>query len=61
LGRVTSVTPQIAEQLFARVGNMTRSKSSLDRLPKVLADRLDDDKVTFEKTLREAMAIPGEA
>jgi hypothetical protein len=61
LGRVTSVTPQIAEQLFARVGNMTPSKSSLDRLPKVLADRWDDDKVTFEKTLREAMAIPEEA
>jgi hypothetical protein len=58
---VSQVTPQIAEQLFARVGNMTPSKSSLDRLPKVLADRWDDDKVTFEKTLREAMAIPDEA
>jgi hypothetical protein len=58
---VSQVTPQIAEQLFARVGNMTPSKSSLDRLPKVLADRWDDDRVTFEKTLREAMAIPEEA
>jgi hypothetical protein len=30
------MTPQRAEELFERVGNMTPSKSSLDRLPKAL-------------------------
>jgi hypothetical protein len=33
---VTQMTPEKAEELFARVGNMEPSKSSLDRLPKAL-------------------------
>jgi hypothetical protein len=33
---VTQMTPQKAEDLFGRVGNMGPSKSSLDRLPKAL-------------------------
>jgi hypothetical protein len=36
---VTQMTPQKAENLFARVGNMDPSKSSLDRLPKALGER----------------------
>lgn len=58
---VSQMTPQIAEEMFARVGNMTPSKSSLDRLPKVLAERWDDDKTEFEKTLRDAITVPEEA
>jgi hypothetical protein len=58
---VSQMSPQTAEELFARVGNMAPSKSSLDRLPKLLAERWNDDRKGFEKTLREAMAIPEEA
>ena len=58
---VSQMTPQIAEEMFARIGNMAPSKSSLDRLPKVLAERWDDDKTQFEKTLREAITVPEEA
>lgn len=58
---VSQITPQTAEDLFKRVGNMTPSKSSLDRLPKVLAERWDDDRTHFETTLRDAMTIPEEA
>jgi len=36
---VTQMTPQKAEELFGRVGNMDPSKSSLDRLPKALGAR----------------------
>src|SRR5216110_2127897 len=52
---VSQLTPQAAEELFSRVGNMAPSKSSLDRLPKLLADRWNDDRNSFETTLREAM------
>lgn len=58
---VSQMTPQTAEELFARVGNMTPSKSSLDRLPKLLADRWNDDRKGFEAILREAMVVPDEA
>ena len=58
---VSQMTPQTAEELFARVGNMTPSKSSLDRLPKLLAERWNDDRKGFEATLREAMTVPDEA
>jgi hypothetical protein len=36
---VAQRTPQLAEELFARMGNMSPSKSSLDRLPKALIAR----------------------
>jgi hypothetical protein len=58
---VAQLTPQMSEELFARVGNMRPSKSSLDRLAKLLAERWDDDKTPFEKALREAMVVPDEA
>jgi hypothetical protein len=41
---LSQMTPQTAEELFARVRNMAPSKSSLDRLPKALAQRWDDDR-----------------
>jgi hypothetical protein len=58
---VSQMSPQTAEELFARVGNMTPSKSSLDRLPKLLAERWNDDRKGFEATLRDAMTVPDEA
>jgi hypothetical protein len=58
---VAQMTPQTAEELFARVGNMAPSKSSLDRLPKVLAERWNDDRKGFDAALREAMVVPDEA
>jgi hypothetical protein len=58
---VSQMTPQGGEELFARVGNMAPSKSSLDRLPKLLAERWNDDKKSFEETLREAIVVPDDA
>jgi hypothetical protein len=58
---VSQLSPQKAEELFARVGSMTPSKSSLDRLPKLLAERWNDDRKGFEAILREAMVVPDEA
>ena len=58
---VAQLTPQRAEELFARVGNMTPSKSSLDRLPKALSARWEEERVHFEKALREGDIIPQHA
>ncbi len=55
---VSQMTPQLAEELFARVGNMTPSKSSLDRLPKALSGRWECDREAFEETLRDATEVP---
>lgn len=55
---VTQMTPKKAEELFARVGTMEPSKSSLDRLPKALGARWEDGRKTYEQTLREAIVIP---
>jgi hypothetical protein len=40
---------------------MAPSKSSLDRLPKLLAEQWNDDRRTFEEALREAMVVPEKA
>lgn len=55
---VAQMTPKLAEELFERVGNMTPSKSSLDRLPKVLNARWEEERVHFEKALREGDVVP---
>lgn len=57
---VTQMTPQKAEALFARVGNMEPSKSSLDRLPKTLGKRWEKDREKYEQVLREAIVVPEE-
>lgn len=57
---VTQMTPQKAEALFARVGNMEPSKSSLDRLPKALGARWEKDREAYEQVLREAILVPDE-
>lgn len=55
---VTQMTPKKGEDLFERVGNMTPSKSSLDRLPKVIAERWEGDRKALERALREGLEIP---
>lgn len=55
---VTQMTPQNAEKLFGRVGNMEPSKSSLDRLPKALGERWELERVKYEQVLREAIVVP---
>lgn len=57
---VTQMTPQKAEELFGRVGNMDPSKSSLDRLPKALGERWEAGRESYEQVLREAIVIPDE-
>jgi hypothetical protein len=54
----TQMTPKKSAELFERVGNMNPSKSSLDRLPKIVAERWEGDREAFEKTLRDALQIP---
>lgn len=55
---VTQMTPQKAEDLFERVGNMDPSKSSLDRLPKALGERWEQEREKYEQVLREAIVVP---
>ena len=55
---VSQMTPQTAEELCQRIGNMAPSRSSLDRLPKVLADKWNEDAKNFEKALRDSMMVP---
>jgi 6-phosphogluconate dehydrogenase len=45
------MTPQVAEELLARTGNMEPSKSSLDRLPKALNERWEDERVAASGVL----------
>jgi hypothetical protein len=58
---VSQMVPKLGEELFKRVGNMTPSKSSLDRLPKALSERWEPDRRHFEQVLREGDLIPPEA
>ena len=58
---VTHLTPGQSEELFARVGNMNPSKSSLDRLRKRLGAQWEKDREALEKALRSAESVPEEA
>jgi hypothetical protein len=55
------LTPQEGEELFALLGNMTPSKSALDRLPKGLSGHWESRRPQFEATLRQQETIPPEA
>ena len=55
---VTQMTPKKAEELFERVGNMDPSKSSLDRLPKLISERWEQDRSKFEREMRDGLQIP---
>jgi hypothetical protein len=58
---VAHLTPKEGEDLFARLGGMQPSKSSLDRLPKEVSARWERDRGAFESALRDAEQVPKEA
>jgi hypothetical protein len=58
---VAHLTPQEGEGLFRQLGNMAPSKSSLDRLPKVLSKDWEVQREAFEETLRTPETVPSEA
>ena len=58
---VAHLTPKEGEELFELLGNMTPSKSTLDRLPKALSVHWEAQRPQFEATLRQQEAIPDEA
>lgn len=58
---VAHLTPKEGEELFDLLGNMTPSKSTLDRLPKALSVHWEAHRPHFEATLRHQEALPDEA
>jgi hypothetical protein len=58
---VSQMTPGKSEELFERVGAMQPSKTSLDRLPKRLSERWEEERKAFEEALQERLEIPAEA
>jgi hypothetical protein len=58
---VAHLTPKESEELFELIGNMTPSKSTLDRLPKALSVHWEAQRPHFEATLRQQETIPEEA
>ncbi len=58
---VAHLTPQEGEDLFQELGNMTPSKSSLDRLPKQLSARWEAKRSHYEAELRAKAQMPTEA
>lgn len=58
---VAHLTPGESEALFARMGGMCPSKSSLDRFPKALGARWEDDRLDFEQRLRSDERVPAAA
>jgi hypothetical protein len=58
---VAHLTPQEGEELFDLLGDMTPSKSTLDRLPKALYGQCVAQRPRFEATLRHQEEIPPEA
>jgi hypothetical protein len=58
---VAHLTPKEGEELFELLGNMTPSKSTLDRLPKALSVHWEAQRPQLEATLRQQEAIPDEA
>jgi hypothetical protein len=58
---VAHLTPKEGEELFDLLGNMTPSKSTLDRLPKALHGQWETQRPRLEATLRHQEDIPPEA
>lgn len=55
------VTPREAAGIFAEIGNMKPSRSTLDRLPKELSARWERHREVWEEALRKRETIPDEA
>jgi hypothetical protein len=58
---VAHVTPKAGEALFALLGHMTPSQSTLDRLPKALRVHWEAHRPQCEATLRHQEDLPQEA
>lgn len=58
---VAHLTPQESEGVLRELGAMVASKSSLDRLAKVLSGRWEAQREPFEAALRDAYEVPSEA
>ena len=58
---VSHLTPGEGEGLFRELGNMSPSKSSMDRLPKHLSERWEHEPERFDASLREQLAVPQSA
>jgi hypothetical protein len=58
---VSQMTPHLAEDLLKRMGNMTPSKASLDRLPKEIGERWEERREVFDAALRAETEVPREA
>ncbi len=58
---VAHLTPGEGEELFEQFGGLTPSKSSLDRLPKKLSRRWEQQREQFEQELRSEESVPDEA
>ena len=58
---VAHLTPPEGEELFDLLGNMTPSKSTLDRLPKALHVHWEAHRPQLEATLRHQEELPPEA
>jgi hypothetical protein len=58
---VAHLTPKEGAELFDLLGNMTPSKSTLDRLPKALSVHWEAQRPHFEATLRQQEVLPTEA
>jgi hypothetical protein len=55
---MAQLTAGEGEALFAEVGNMRPSRSSLDRLPKELSPHWEQHRIAWETTLRQHETIP---
>ena len=58
---VAHLTPREGAALLCELGNMSPSASSLDRLPKELSRRWEEQREAFEESLRAASTVPDEA
>lgn len=58
---VAHLPPATGEALFAELGNMRPSASSLDRLPKGLSEHWEAHRQEWETRLRELERVPAEA
>jgi len=58
---VAHLTPQESEELFSRSGGMSPSRSSLDRLPKAVSERWEEQRPRFEECVRAVEEAPSEA
>ena len=58
---VAHLTPNDGAELFRQFGRLSPSKSILDRLPKKLSQRWEENRVDFEQSLRLDEKVPSDA